>query len=84
MKIIQFNKHKNKYKNQHQYEYMHRLIDYANENGIGLALCFKIEDVDELFCDIDKNFKIQVVTMSEDITDRLSNINYIDLNDLEC
>ena len=83
MKVIQFNKHKNKHKYERMYEHMHRYIDYAKENNIDLALCFKIEDVDDLFCDINENFKIQAVTTSRDITNRLSKINYVDLNDEE-
>ena len=57
MKVIQFNKYKNKHKDERMYEHMHRYIDYAKENNIDLALCFKIEDVDDLFCDINENFK---------------------------
>lgn len=83
MKVIQFNKYKNKHKDERMCEHMHRYIDYAKENNIDLALCFKIEDVDDLFCDINENFKIQAVTTSRDITNRLSKINYVDLSDVE-
>ena len=83
IKVIQFNKYKNKHKDERMYEHMHRYIDYAKENNIDLALCFKIEDVDDLFCDINENFKIQAVTTNRDITNRLSKINYVDLSDEE-
>ena len=79
IKVIQFNK----YKNQHNYDYIDTMLDYAKENNIELALCFKTEDVYELFDVIDKELKITAVTMNKDIIDRLSGTNYVDLNSLK-
>lgn len=79
MKVIQFNK----YKKQHNYEYIDYMLDYAKENNIELALCFKTEDVYELSDVIDKELKITAVTMNKDIIDRLSGTNYVDLNSLK-
>ena len=79
MKVIQFNK----YKKQHNYEYIDYMLDYAKENNIELALCFKTEDVYELFDVIDKELKITAVTMNKDIIDRLSGTNYVELNNLK-
>ena len=59
------------------------MLDYAKENNIELALCFKTEDVYELFDVIDKELKITAVTMNKDIIDRLSGTNYVDLNSLK-
>ena len=79
IKVIQFNK----YKNQHNYDYIDAMLDYAKESNIELALCFKTEDVYELFDVIDKELKITAVTMNKDIIDRLSGTNYVDLNSLK-
>lgn len=59
------------------------MLDYAKESNIELALCFKTEDVYELFDVIDKELKITAVTMNKDIIDRLSGTNYVDLNSLK-